>query len=208
MRTRSAHRAWRTRRVALLAVVALALPLSGCLSSDGSAGADDSQGPDPVVIDFPVAYVKRPVPPAGEEAVDARHLLDVRVGADLYLREKAAPSAVERNVTVQVTGGKGDVRDVESSWDGNKLIFALRLPLIEDAEPEDQPTWNIWEYDRTTDSLRRVIPSDLIAEEGHDVAPHYLPDGRIVFSSTRQRQSRAILLDEGKPQYEIGRAHV
>ena len=31
--------------------------------------------------------------------------------------------------------------------------------------------------------------------------PHYLPDGRIVFSSTRQRQSRAILLDENKPQY-------
>ena len=31
--------------------------------------------------------------------------------------------------------------------------------------------------------------------------PHYLPDGRIVFSSTRQRQSRAILLDEGKPQF-------
>ena len=31
--------------------------------------------------------------------------------------------------------------------------------------------------------------------------PHYLPDGRIVFSSTRQRQSRAILLDENKPQF-------
>ena len=31
--------------------------------------------------------------------------------------------------------------------------------------------------------------------------PHYLPDGRIVFSSTRQRQARAILLDENKPQY-------
>src|SRR5690606_21715676 len=27
------------------------------------------------------------------------------------------------------------------------------------------------------------------------------PDGRIVFSSTRQRQSRAILLDENKPQF-------
>ncbi|MCI0432894.1 MAG: hypothetical protein L0271_04495, partial [Gemmatimonadetes bacterium] len=48
----------------------------------------------------------------------------------------------------------------------------------------------------------RVIVSDNIAEEGHDVAPHYLPDGRIVFSSTRQRQARAILLDEGKPQFD------
>src|SRR3989440_4630512 len=30
---------------------------------------------------------------------------------------------------------------------------------------------------------------------------HYLPDGRIVFSSTRQTQSQGILLDEGKPQF-------
>src|SRR4030095_14808979 len=30
----------------------------------------------------------------------------------------------------------------------------------------------------------------------------YLPDGRIVFSSTRQRQSQAILRDEGKPGFE------
>jgi len=33
------------------------------------------------------------------------------------------------------------------------------------------------------------------------VSPHYLPDGRIVFSSTRQTQSQAILLDENKPQF-------
>ncbi len=78
----------------------------------------------------------------------------------------------------------------------------MREPLIEGADEEDQPTWNIWEYDVPARALRRVIPSDIIAEEGHDVAPHYLPDGRIVFASTRQRQSRAILLDEGKPQFE------
>jgi hypothetical protein len=52
-----------------------------------------------------------------------------------------------------------------------------------------------------TQELRRVIASDIVAEEGQDIDPHYLPDGRIVFSSTRQRQSGAILLDEGKPQF-------
>ena len=51
------------------------------------------------------------------------------------------------------------------------------------------------------DVLHRVITSDVIAAAGHDVAPHYLPDGRIIFSSTRQRQSGAILVDEGKPQF-------
>ncbi len=50
--------------------------------------------------------------------------------------------------------------------------------------------------------LRRVVSSDTVALQGNDVAPHYLPDGRIVFSSTRQRQSKAILLDEGKPQFD------
>ena len=47
-----------------------------------------------------------------------------------------------------------------------------------------------------------MITSDTVARQGNDVAPHYLPDGRIVFSSTRQRQSKAILLDEGKPQFD------
>ena len=47
-----------------------------------------------------------------------------------------------------------------------------------------------------------MIKSDIVAEDGQDVAPAYLPDGRILFSSTRQRQSKAILLDENKAQFE------
>jgi hypothetical protein len=93
------------------------------------------------------------------------------------------------------------VRDVTVSYDGNKLLFSLRLPEIEDAEEEDQPTWNIWEYDIEEGRLRRIIDSDNTAEEGQDRFPAYLPDGRIVFSSTRQRQAKARLVDEGKDQY-------
>ena len=37
---------------------------------------------------------------------------------------------------------------------------------------------------------------------GHDVGAHYLPDGRIVFASTRQLATQSILLDEGRPQYQ------
>jgi hypothetical protein len=77
----------------------------------------------------------------------------------------------------------------------------MRAPEIPNADPKDQPTWNIWLYDFETKALRRVISSDITAEIGQDVAPHFLPDGRIVFASTRQRDAKAVLLDEGKPQF-------
>jgi hypothetical protein len=157
-----------------------------------------------VVVDIPIAYVKRPVPVDDQgnvEPSDARELITFNIGADLFVRERASPSAIERNITETETQGLGDIRDLEVSFDGTRIIFAMRAQFIEGADEEDQPTWNIWEYDRDADSLTRVIASDITAEAGHDVAPHYLPDGRIIFSSTRQRQSSAILLDEGKPQF-------
>jgi len=192
------------RATALLALTMLAIV--GCTSSDGGSGGGTvspagGQGPDPVVLDFPIAYVKRPVPAADVPVTDARSLMGFEEGGDLWIRDRASPSAPERNITSGITTGVGDVRDLEPSFDGRKLLFSMREPLIEGADEEDQPTWNVWEYDVGTGELRRVIASDIVAEEGHDVAPHYLPDGRIVFTSTRQRQSRATLLDEGKPQF-------
>lgn len=187
-------------RCALLAVLALAVQACG-----GGGGNEVSlgsgQGADPVVLDFPVFYVKRPVPDPLDPATDARELRTFAIGADLFMRERASPTATERNLTTAETEGLGDVADVDVSYDGRKVVFAMRAQFIEDADEEDQPTWNIWEYDITTSALRRVIVSDTVAEEGHDRFPHYLPDGRIVFASTRQRQAKAILLDEGKPQY-------
>ena len=189
------------RTCALVACGTL-LMVAGCTSGDGGLAPGGGQNPDPVVLDFPVAYVKRPVPTDPMMmASDARRLLEFHAGGDLYVRDRAAPSAPETNVTGDLTQGMGDVRDVEGSYDGTKVVFALHLPMIEGADPADQPTWNIWEYDTTTKQRRRVITSDIVAEEGDDIMPHYLPDGRIVFSSTRQRQSKAILLDENKPQF-------
>jgi hypothetical protein len=190
-------------RSAALAVLAFVLASgTGCTSGDGGGvSPGGGQGPDPVVLDFPIAYVKRPIPATGVVPGDSRRLLTFQAGGDLWVRDRASPSATERNVTFEVTLGQGDVRDVEPSYDGTRLVFAMREPLVAGADEEDQPTWNIWEYEIASRQLRRVIQSDIVAEEGHDVAPHYLPDGRIVFSSTRQRQARAILLDEGKPQF-------
>jgi hypothetical protein len=183
-----------------------ALVLTACGGGNGdSVSLGSGQGPDPATVDFPIAYVKRslPTPPMQFED-DAKVLRAFNVNADLFLRDRASPSVPERNITQRVTGDTElwDVKDVDGSYDGKLVIFAMRGPIDLNADEEDLPKWGIWEYNRDTDTLRRVIVSDIVASEGHDVSPHYLPDGRIVFTSTRQRTSRAVLLDESKPQFE------
>ncbi|MDH3900400.1 MAG: hypothetical protein OEU51_05060, partial [Gammaproteobacteria bacterium] len=169
-----------------------------------ACGGGEGQDPDPFVNDAGLAFVRRAVVLDDTGALvqpDIREALTFNEGADLFYRELASPSAPERNVTGVYTGGLGDVKNVEVSYDGARLLFAMRAPEIPGADPEDQPTWNIWEYDIANNTLRRIITSDITAEAGQDVAPYYLPDGRIIFSSTRQRQSKAVLLDENKPQF-------
>ncbi|MDX1410397.1 MAG: hypothetical protein R3330_19740, partial [Saprospiraceae bacterium] len=186
------------------AIASLQAAVTGVVCLIITACGGGSQKADPLVSDSGIAYVSRPLATDTTGRVlqpDIREALTFNPGGDLYYRELASPSAVERNVTGSFTGGRGDVKDVEVSYDGNKLLFAMRAPEIEGADPEDQPTWNIWEYDIGIKQLRRIIPSDITAEGGQDIAPQYLPDGRIVFSSTRQRRSKAVLLDEGKPQF-------
>src|SRR5210317_1072898 len=185
----------------MLACTALAFVLSACDSGSDSNGLDlgGNQDEDPVVVDFPIAYVKMPVP---LEDGDLRELNTFNIGADLYLKKRASPSAIEYNITGGFTEGLYDVRDLDVSFDGSKVVFAMRGPFDENLDEDEQPTWNIWEYEVENDVLRRVIASDITAEAGQDVAPHYLPDGRIIFTSTRQRTSKAVLLDESKPQFE------
>jgi len=202
----------------ILATLATIL-VAGCTGSDGIL-QPEAQDPDPVVVDFPIAYVKRPIPtelddndmpiPAEE---NLREPIAFNPGAAIYIRDRATISTIETNITdaawlaedeVLAEGDPGpqyDVKDVDVSFDGTKIVFAMRAPEIPGADDEDQPTWNIWEYDFPSQTLRRVIQSDIIAEAGQDVMPAYLPNGSIVFSSTRQRQAKAVLLDEGKPQY-------
>ena len=125
----------RIQRRALLAVLLAAGLAAGC-GGGGGVGAGGGQDPDPIVLDFPIAYVKRPVPTGMAMQRDARELLEFEPGGDLWVRDRASPSAAERNVTAAVTMGQGDVRDVEPSYDGTRLVFALHRPLIDGADDD------------------------------------------------------------------------
>lgn len=189
----------------LAALCATTLILAGCGGSDGSVGIGSGQDPDPVALDFAVAYTKGPLFDDQMQLLsntDVRDVLRFNVGTDLYMRDRASPTATERNITMVETQGLGDVMGAEISVDGTKILFAMRGPFDPNLNDDEQPSWNIWEYDIPSDTLLRVISPDVTAEAGHDISPHYLADGRVIFSSTRQRQSKAILLDENKPQFE------
>ncbi len=168
--------------------------MAGC--DPGSSGG----GIDPGVIEIPIAFVNRPIPldAMGDPAqADLRDPRLFSAGGDVYLRATSTADATVTNITRAVTGGNGDVKGLNASHDGDKLIFSLRLF---DPNPNDDtvPSWNIYEYDLPTATLRRIIASQSIAEQGDDLFPAYLPDGRIVFSSSRQRQSQGNLVNEGK----------
>lgn len=188
------------------------LALTSC--GESTLPVEQNQAPDPVLVDVPIAFIKRDlaIGEAGATAGvrDMRDPAEFLPGAALYIKARASASAQEINVTDRLFVSESsqdnseeqvpayDVKGLTVSYDGARLLFALREPS---SEILPNPTWNIWEYHRQDDELRRVIASDIVAGSGEDTGPVYLPDGRILFSSTRQRYNQAILLDEGKPQY-------
>jgi len=194
-----------TQPLRVLAGLAAGLALGAC-SSGGNIALGKSQVADPATVDFPVFYVKRQVPVTSAGTLqqdDLRIMRTIVPSADLFMRASASPSASEANITARITTGQlWDVKDVDTSADGTKVVFAMRGPLTKNQQTKNPPSWRIYEYVIKTDDLHAVInpASDPDPPTVNDVSPHYLPDGRIVFSSTRQRASKAILLDEGKPQ--------
>jgi hypothetical protein len=185
-------------------IVALSLAcfaIAACSDSDG-VQIGNGQDPDPVIIDFPIAYIKAPLPTDANGAFeqrDVREQITFDFGADLFYRDRPAVGAEPVNITGEVTEGRGAIRDVEIDYDGSRILFSMRTPFVEGIDEDDQPaTWNIWQYTFETDELVRVIADPLTAEIGHDIMAKYLPDGRIIFASTRQTQSQALLLDENK----------
>jgi hypothetical protein len=196
------------REIRLLSGLLALLLMSAC-SSSGSVDIGHGQSAT-ATTDFGIAYIKRTLP-ADPAALTALRQLDDLTRqrrfwskADVFIRDKASPSGVERNVTARVTGTDFyDIKDLDVSFDGTRLVFAMRGPLDPKQKDFAPPTWRIWEYDIAADNLHSLA-DDVTAAEGQDVSPHYLPSdnshptGRILITSTRQRYSKQVLLLEGQ----------
>ena len=169
-----------------------------CIAAVGMvwlAGCSGGTGGDSVVVegDVPIAYVKR----VNTFRMNPVNGATGAPGGDLMIREKSSPSAPEHNITSGITQGVGDVSDPEVSYDGRKIVFAMRCPRSNAATVGNPPQpactgrWNIWEYTLPNSgfvggTFRRITSST----ERDDVDPVYLPAGRgFVFVSNRQTKS-------------------
>jgi hypothetical protein len=188
-----------------LLLISVAFLLSAC----NTETAIKDEEPDPVLVEYPVVYIERTLDTQIDEndvtpaRFEARNPARFNPGANLLIKKNAFADSPVTNLTSLLFGEGSliDIRDLSVSDDGQKMLISMRAPEIENADDEDQPRWNIWRYQLSTQTLERIITSDTLAEQGDDLMASFLPDGRIIFASTRQRLSRAILLDEGKPQY-------
>ena len=119
----------------ILMISAMAI-LVACSQGDG-VSIGTGQDADPVVIDYPIAYIRAPIPTDdnGNFAQnDLREQITFDFGADLFFRDRASPSAEAFNVTGELTQGLAAIRDVEIAYDGSSLLFAMRFPFDPDLD--------------------------------------------------------------------------
>lgn len=155
--------------------------LAGCGSTGSSAVV--------VTGDFAVVFAKRANTTSGNPTTS----ITFAPGGDLMMANLASPSAPLVNLTASYTQGAGDVSDPEVSYDGRRVLFSMRGP--------NDRTWHIFEMDLATRALHRLVADDASANQGDDVDPAYLPDGRIVFTSNRQERSKALLTAQNTEAY-------
>src|SRR5210317_473475 len=102
--TREGNAKWIWRIAALISTLSI---VAACSSGDG-VSIGTGQDPDPVVIDFPIAYIRAPVPVDANgvfQQQDLREQITFDFGADLFFRDRASPSAEAINITGEMTQG-------------------------------------------------------------------------------------------------------
>jgi len=155
------------------------------VSGGGGSPQPDSHNPNTdmrsasaVAVDVPLVFIK------GANIMPNRFQIDIwrqsystsdtgptyRPGRNLYRLSSALSDGV---VTPLTMFEDGYVADCEVSWDGSRIVFSHR-------GGDADPWWHLWEVGADGTGLRQLTDGPY-----HDVQPVYLPDGRIVFSTTR-----------------------
>ena len=187
---------WKTviLTIKLLSLSAAFLLQTAC----GGGGASEASALG--ISDVTIAFIKRPTPRDNNNNIitnDMRQPATFEEGGDLYLLSLTNSTSEPINITKSITNELGDVKGVSVSYDGTKLVFSLRIP-----DPNDGSviSWNLYEYDTTNNSLTALISAG-IRDNGDDISPRYLPDGRIIFASTRQTESKGVRVNEGRGSF-------
>ncbi len=175
-------------------------------------GFAGGQSLNPGITNYPLAYVKVPAPTAtatkGNASatpsdIDARDLITSITGSDLYVRSQASAGGAEINVTSSITMGQGAVRDLDVSPDGTNWfsLCACRSPFAtKERRSQAAPLAHL--------SIRRDRTDGHAA---HQRRHHGRPRRGSPLSAGRTHRVRldapdsrpqAILLNEGRPQYQ------
>ena len=148
----------------LLCLVSAAWLVGAAAAAETAGGPDVSRCP-------PVAFIKRQA--GGHRGTNATMLARMTgVGSAIAVFDPAHPEAGVRTV---FDDPAGFIFDMSPSYDARKLLFAYKRKVR-----ERQDSFHIWEINLDGTGLRQLTHGRY-----HDVSPACLPDGRIVFNSTR-----------------------
>ncbi len=183
---------------ALVAAAALALLLAAPAATTRPR-TPESLLEEPALLAHPILYVVRPQYRPDHHSTETMFQTgEINTGSFVGGGALKVLDPVSRATRTLVSVPQGIARDPEVSWDGRRVIFSLRRDKSDD--------YHIWELDlaraqaggpievgpRTGDEascpepfapgLRRLTGGAGLS----DIDPVYLPDGRILFSSTRE----------------------
>jgi len=114
---------------------------------------------------------------AGNLGLPANWQANCGMGSRGYDNEIAvlSPVAPQGKLTTLMKPAKAEfVGDLKLDFDGDKMLFSM---------PGKNDRWQVWEMKSDGSGLRQVTPGDEPDVDNYD--PCYLPDGRILFTSSR-----------------------
>ncbi len=114
-----------------------------------------------------------------------------RISYLTQLQMNGTYGTMTRLLSANRDGPRGLIRDVDVSWDGKKILFAWKKSF-DPKSPANCDNFHIYEMDVATKDIRAITSGPQYT----DYEPCYLPNGDIMFSSTRNVQIMDCSVDE------------